>query len=41
MNASVSEQRLFFNAALLYHGFHGSLGAAAIHMGDGILDTLG
>ena len=30
----------FFNAALLDHGFHRGLSAAAIHMGSGIADTL-
>ena len=40
-SASESESRLFFNATLLYHGFHGSLSAAAIHMGGGLSDALG
>ena len=32
--------RLFFNAALLKDGFHGSLSAAAIHVGGSIADAL-
>ena len=38
---SGSESRLFFNAALLYHGFHGSLRAATIHMRGGASNTPG
>jgi len=39
--ASESESRLFFNAAVLHHGFHGSLSAAAIHVCGGIANMLG
>ena len=31
---------IFFNAALLQHGFHGGLSTPAIHMCGGIADTL-
>ena len=41
MHASVSESRLFFNAALRHHGFHGGLSTAAIHMGGGTADAFG
>ena len=37
----MSESRLFFNAALLHHGFHGSLGAAGTHMSAGTANALG
>jgi len=40
-SVSGSESRLFFNAALLHYGFHGSLSAAAVHMGGGTTDALG
>jgi hypothetical protein len=36
-----SESRLFFNAALVHHGFHGSLSAAAVHVRGGAANTLG
>jgi len=39
--ASGSESRLFFNAALLHNGFHGSLSTAAIHVRGGSANTLG
>jgi hypothetical protein len=32
---------LFFNAALLYDGFHGRLGATAIHVRGGLANVLG
>jgi len=39
--ASGSGYGFFFNAALGHDRFHGSLGAAAIHMRGGPADTLG
>ncbi len=39
--ASASESRLFFNAALVHHRFHGSLSAAAVHVRGGAVNALG
>jgi hypothetical protein len=38
--ASGSEWRLFFNAALFHHSFHGSLSAAAVHVRGGAANPL-